>query len=1156
MKRAKYGFTTVELIVIVAVIGILAAIIIPSFISVIGRANSKSAMSDARNLATQYVIDAFHSDEDLPENLLIAVYKDGDFYLYGYDMASSGSLLISDQNPYEDYEDFADIVEDWSFNKKHPGVVPDVETDTYDPDTDGTFYLVPYNEDGTTDSPIKSVRAFEENGEEVYHRLSGSDGVVSDSLGTDEEVIAYHGILLPGTYQIDGDPITDEDGEVVDPRPEFTVSFSAGELEGDSKVVLPETQTVKQGTIFTPSYYSARYSDGTYVFTGWDIMASFRVEGNATLTAQWELAETYTVTFDKGTGETLNLASMNGYDGNGGELPAGTDITELVRDSVAEKAGADFIGWLCDDVMYPNDNRIFLTKDMEFVAQFADNTCTVTIDPNNGEDATETQVSVGQSITLPDASAYTAPQGKVFGYWTSNLPGDQNHYAAGAEGISVTQDVTFTANWVENEFTVVYDTAVPAKAMNAGLEATLPEDKTYTVGTSEITIGGAELDWYNVTGYVVSWNNQTVSEGQSINTSTVPGGTEIVVTPQYLSMKATFRYRNGGYSLDQELPANETVELVDIREGYTVLEDEITCTQNYLFLGWADSEDADTLLNPYEPGSTYEVTKALDGKTITFLACFDEEQLVNMRTVTFKYWDYQNYNDETGNVFGQIVFEIPIDTVIDETLFMDENENPMNMLEDTFTVTAANGTTYTGRYEFAHEAIYSGDWTDITITESTEDGLVVFVPTYMCIDIGAETDFAVVTTAQGLKNVDRGEIQIGDSIYNISLGGNFVLANDITLSGTTAPLGYCGSVNPTNVWDFEGVFDGLGYTIKGFTFNTYESYSNAYVGLFSSNVGTIRNIKMEISSPVSAINYVGIVAGSNDGTIENVVVNITYGGCVLQGYSAVGGIAGINSGTIRNAHVYATAASTYHIVSTGNSAATCTGPTGAYSVDLTGTFLGGITGCNDGGTITLSSVGGGGSRLGITCTAADSSWTSIGIGGIVGVNVNGTVDQCWAYNADLNRYFEASGGSIQNVGGLQAVGGISGLTYGGILQHCWVRGSRITVGQCGGGITGMLTQGGKLNDCWCYFGGADTMSGYESYVGDVVSSNAVGGSCTITNCAVWDAIYTGTIPSGVTNYSTLSSVEPANCGLSSTYFMVHSNGPMLINNGYTTSWAF
>ncbi|HHT87284.1 MAG TPA: prepilin-type N-terminal cleavage/methylation domain-containing protein, partial [Clostridiales bacterium] len=50
----KRAFTIVELIIVIAVIGILAAILIPAFSNIIAKANAKSALSDARNTLTSF----------------------------------------------------------------------------------------------------------------------------------------------------------------------------------------------------------------------------------------------------------------------------------------------------------------------------------------------------------------------------------------------------------------------------------------------------------------------------------------------------------------------------------------------------------------------------------------------------------------------------------------------------------------------------------------------------------------------------------------------------------------------------------------------------------------------------------------------------------------------------------------------------------------------------------------------------------------------------------------------------------------------------------------------------------------------------------------------------------------------------------------------
>ena len=108
MKSMKKGFTLVELIIVIAVIGVLAAILIPVFANVIDKANAKSAYSDARNLTSQFVAEFTDNQTDLPDLVIFSV-KGNKLYSFGYD-ADRGEVLVDSKNPYE-YDENAPLAD-------------------------------------------------------------------------------------------------------------------------------------------------------------------------------------------------------------------------------------------------------------------------------------------------------------------------------------------------------------------------------------------------------------------------------------------------------------------------------------------------------------------------------------------------------------------------------------------------------------------------------------------------------------------------------------------------------------------------------------------------------------------------------------------------------------------------------------------------------------------------------------------------------------------------------------------------------------------------------------------------------------------------------------------------------------------------------------
>ena len=69
MKNTKKrGFTIVELVIVIAVIAILAAVLIPTFTNVVTKAKKSAAMQNARSAWTAYLADEAFKGNDLPKD--------------------------------------------------------------------------------------------------------------------------------------------------------------------------------------------------------------------------------------------------------------------------------------------------------------------------------------------------------------------------------------------------------------------------------------------------------------------------------------------------------------------------------------------------------------------------------------------------------------------------------------------------------------------------------------------------------------------------------------------------------------------------------------------------------------------------------------------------------------------------------------------------------------------------------------------------------------------------------------------------------------------------------------------------------------------------------------------------------------------------------
>ena len=97
----KKGFTIVELVIVIAVIAILAAILIPTFTSVVQKANDSAVQSELKSAYTQYVTLA-SDDEGYQDGYLNLIFEYSDssskkvYYQYNGNVFSKVDDFILD----------------------------------------------------------------------------------------------------------------------------------------------------------------------------------------------------------------------------------------------------------------------------------------------------------------------------------------------------------------------------------------------------------------------------------------------------------------------------------------------------------------------------------------------------------------------------------------------------------------------------------------------------------------------------------------------------------------------------------------------------------------------------------------------------------------------------------------------------------------------------------------------------------------------------------------------------------------------------------------------------------------------------------------------------------------------------------------------------
>lgn len=1103
----KKGFTLVELIIVIAVIGILVAILIPVFANVIEKANSKSALSDARNLIEQYVLEENtrinENRAGLPENVCILVYKGGKFYAYGYNTKVGGALMISDGNPYT-ASDLQDCIDRYSWNNSdaHRGIpydpTVDQETlDSYTIDADGAFYLVPYVGANSANAKVRGIHtrdisAYPASYEDEEYRLLNYE--MEYDMGEGANI--FHGCLVGASFTYD---TTGSDTTTTEPQPqtEYTVTYSKGDIP--EAVVLAATNedfvssyTVTNGEHVVQGAIKSAIANSEYTFAGWyfgngtEATGIISVTSDITLTAHWTVSERYTVTLAENGGTYTDKPSEFGS-GLTWSAPKNTSLNDIISAlGITPPSHKSLQGWKIamggSEVSYVSSNTYTLTADATITPQFDQIFHTVTFDLDGGSGTFDLtmQVADGESFTFPTP----APTKENFNFlgWTY----DDTVYNGSSYTDPVETDMTFTAEWGSYNVTFYqHDGTTSITTTHNGNTYTVPTGSVqvptgFTFDGWTVSPSGAPACDKNATSYTADRNNISLTAKLKANTYTVTFknsyneaviSTSTVNHGNAVAQPGTPAAPAGGYTFARwSLTKNGTEPYI----FSTVVTSDLT-----IWAVWADPA---------------EQTQAC---TVTFYDCWNEET-VGSTTAALTIGD-----DITTSAVAAAGGTVP------EYFTNEDGYEGTDEFAGCTQPTVVSGTSSYTVYGRRHNTAVSGDTGTDYIVVSSYVGLMK-IGSYVVEGSGSD-QYCLVPIHS-------------NSYVQAMLDANYWLLNDITLSAYSfGAFGWSsdGSQLTTN-YTYNGKFDGNGHTLS---MSGLLNVSGNYMGLFAENRGTIRNVTFSgLRYSGTSYTYLGAAAGVNHsgGLIENV----TTTNCMIQGYQYVGGIAGYNSGgTIRNCKVslpnsYSVYASLENSTSTDSCAGGITGYNASTSTIsyccVLGTSTNGVYGYNKAGGIVAASTG--------TVEKCYSNADVCGyarIGGIVGYAGGGTVSECGC-TGTVNL-------GNSNYGNTSACGGIAGLlpSGGATIRDCYFANfqsgsSKVLGGMCVGGMVGQMS-GGELKYCYSYLSSVAYNSSYSGYARIGVGYKDGG---TVTNsyvCGSTNSTQTQYVTGGFTSVATFRS---------------------------------
>ena len=331
-------------------------------------------------------------------------------------------------------------------------------------------------------------------------------------------------------------------------------------------------------------------------------------------------------------------------------------------------------------------------------------------------------------------------------------------------------------------------------------------------------------------------------------------------------------------------------------------------------------------------------------------------------------------------------------------------------------------------------------------------------------------------------------ISNADELKNMNGGYYYELKNDIDLFG----IEWLGT-------EFNGVFDGKGYSIKNMSFVGTVKNSDAYIGLFSYGTGIIQNVNIKEATVIVELiaddgrTYSAFVGGIIAIVHSEVETFMHIQGCAVDEYSIftvknaagfvyAGGIAGcLSRSTIKNC------ASSGNISASSNSSCFAyAGGIAGYASDST------ITNCTNSGDMSAGSLSGEACAGGIVGGASYDIITNCTNSG----NISAVSSSYSAYSGGMagNAYSDIIITNCTNRGSIYSsnrAGGIVGECSGGYVSNCTnsahvSASATYTINTYAGGLIGFARGTTITNSCNSGSISASSTGNYASYSGGLV----------------------------------------------------------------------